>query len=287
MVNINVLIKKIDQLPTIPSVIKRLVDLTADPSTDVYKILQLIERDQSLTVGILKLCNSAYYGLSTPVHSIKKAVMMLGFNTISNMCLTIGPSIYLRRRILIYGHDGKYLWRHSIAVASSCEQLAYFIMPELIEVAYTAGLLHDIGKLVIAECNKEIPDSILKLVEKGKTFTDAEKEMLGMDHGQIGSKLVRQWKFPSSLIDVIKYHHKPTKSGKHRDLSELTYMGNLISKKITNHDSNDSFKDLTGNAIFKNHKINEEQIRAIIRKGEMQLQDTEMLLNEHQIIRMK
>ncbi|MBN2071725.1 MAG: HDOD domain-containing protein [Candidatus Krumholzibacteriota bacterium] len=279
MLDVNMLIKKIDQLPTIPAVIKRLVDLTADPDADIRDILELIERDQSLTASIIKLCNSSYYGLSKKVSSINEAVVMVGFNTISNMCITLGPSIYLKKKVLVYDGEDVDLWRHSILAGSCCEQLAFFARQEMIEVAYTAGLLHDIGKLVLAECDRGLLQKVVDQVAEGLSHVDAEEKVLGMHHGMIGSRLLRKWKFPGSLTDAVKYHHIPKKTGKNKDLTEITYLGNLIAKLADDQRRGPTIEDVARDRVSRRFQLDEPQIRFIIQKARKQVEETEASLN--------
>ncbi|MBN1164993.1 MAG: HDOD domain-containing protein [Candidatus Krumholzibacteriota bacterium] len=284
MQNISVLINKIDKLPTIPAIIKRLFDLISDPDADLDDIIELIEKDQALTGVIIKLCNSSYYGLSRKVSSISDAVVMLGFNTISNMCITLGPSLYLKRHITIYGQTNTDLWRHSIATATCCEQIAYISDVEMIEVAYTAGLLHDIGKLVLAEYDKNKLKAVHDLVLNGSPLIEAEKKILGMHHGSVGGKLARRWKFPQKLIDTIKYHHTPELANDERELTEIIYLGNLIAKKAIEPETEGADLSQVKGELLEKYKIDEPNIYNIVKSAQKQVENTEASLRALQSV---
>jgi putative nucleotidyltransferase with HDIG domain len=280
MPSIEVLIKKVDQLPSIPAIIKRLIDLTADPETDIKDILELIQKDQALTAGVLRLCNSAYYGLSRRVASIDEAVIMLGFNTIANICLTIGPALYFRRNLWIYGRTGADLWRHSVATAFSCEQLSHYLGEDRIEVTYTAGLLHDIGKLVLAEHDPRDLKSIMELAAGDMELVEAEKKVVGLDHGAIGAKLAARWKFPRPLVQAIKYHHRPSRAPSDADLCEIVYIGNTIAHQLEKGTRIDMPDGSDGRVVFDRYGIGSDQLDRILSTVNSQVEDAEASLKE-------
>jgi putative nucleotidyltransferase with HDIG domain len=225
MPSIRELIRNIDQLPAMPSVITELIELTSNPDSNLDEVLTLVEKDQALTAKLLKLCNSSYYGLSKQVSSLRNAVVLLGFKAVYKMVIAVGTSVFFKKDCTGYGLTGMEMWRHSLGCAISAETVANSFAPDKAQPAYTAGLLHDIGKLVLTQHVENELDKILKLVESGKTFIEAEQEIIGMDHGLIGGKLARQWKFPDHLVESIKYHHEPNLAGSDKDLVAFTHIG--------------------------------------------------------------
>lgn len=277
MPSIDVLIRKVDQLPSIPAVIKRLVDLTADPESAIADILELIEKDQALTAGILKLSNSSYYGLSQQVSSIKEAVVMLGFTTVSNMCITLGPSLYFRRDVWIYGQTGSDLWRHAIGTAICCEQLARRHCEELVELAYTAGLLHDIGKLVLAEYHEDDLKRVKELEKNGKSLARAEHEILGTSHAAVGGKLARRWKFPAQLVKAIKYHHEPSRARGESTLCELVYMAEILAGQCDGTEGPEGFSP-EADKVFQKYQLDRDAVDELIVVARAQIEETEASL---------
>jgi putative nucleotidyltransferase with HDIG domain len=279
MPSIRELIRNIDQLPSMPSVITELIELTSNPDANLDGILDLIEKDQALTAKLLKLCNSSYYGLSKQVSTLRNAVVLLGFKTVYKMVIALGTSVFFRKDAKGYGLSGIDMWRHSLGCAISAEIVANGFAPDKAPAAYTAGLLHDIGKLVLSEYVENELESILRLVESGKTFIEAEQEIIGMDHGLIGGKLARQWKFPNHLIEAIKYHHEPHLASSDEDLVAFTHIGNITSNAICAGLGVDSFSNSLSQKVFKRYKLDESAMEDIMQIAAKQIQDAETLIS--------
>jgi putative nucleotidyltransferase with HDIG domain len=278
MQSIRELIRNIDQLPSMPSVITELIELTSNPDADLDEILALIEKDQALTAKLLKLCNSSYYGLSRQVSSLRNAVVLLGFKTVYKMVIALGTSVFFKKENKGYGLSGIEMWRHSLGSAIAAEIVANGFSPEKAPAAYTAGLFHDIGKLVLSEYVENELDSILKLVESGKTFIEAEQEIIGMDHGLIGGKLARQWKLPNQLVEAIKYHHEPHLATSDKDLTAFTHIGNIVSNAICMGLGVDSFSNSLSQKVFKEYKLDISAMEDIMQVAAKQIQDAEALI---------
>ncbi len=275
MPTIRELIKNIDQLPSMPSVVTELIELTANPDSDLDDVLSLIEKDQSLTAKLLKLCNSSYYGLSKQVSNLRSAVVLLGFKTVYKMVVAVGTAVFFKKDCPGYGLSGIDLWRHSVGAAISAELVARKCNPEKAQPAYTAGLLHDIGKLVLAQYVDDGIDSILRLVEQGRTFIEAEQEVIGMDHGLIGGKLARQWKFPEPLVEAIKYHHEPGLASSDVDLAAFTHIGNVISNSICMSNAIDCFSNAADARTFRNYGLDARTLDDITQKARHLVEEAE------------
>ncbi len=275
MPTIRELIKKIDELPSMPSVITQLIELTSDPDSDIDEIIGLIEKDQSLTAKLLKLCNSSYYGLSRQVSSLRSAVVLLGFKTVYKMVVALGTAVFFKRDVPGYGLSGMDMWRHSLGAAIGAELVAARVNREKTQAAYTAGLLHDVGKLVLTHYVDHELDRILAHVEKGHTFIEAEQEVIGMDHGLIGGRLARQWKFPDPLVEAIKYHHQPQLASSDPELTAFAHIGNVVSNSIVVSNAVDSFSNAADGKAMRACRIDAttmqeigEQVRAGVEEAE-------------------
>ncbi|OGI00718.1 MAG: hypothetical protein A2Y25_11650 [Candidatus Melainabacteria bacterium GWF2_37_15] len=187
--------------------------LLDDDNASINDLSKLIEADQALTVKLLKHCNSAEYGFSKRVTTVKDAIARIGFKILKTMIFTIVSKSSFNQEIKGYGLEKGDLWRNSISCAVYSRYLAKLIDYNDPDQAFTAGLLRDIGKLILHEYVRKEYDEIERLVNKENiTFSEAEEKIIGLNHCQLGALVADKWNFPQILIDTIKYHHNPEKA---------------------------------------------------------------------------
>ena len=214
-------LRKLEGLPTLPPIVQRLNRMIEDEKTSIHQIADLIEKDQIITTKILRLANSAFYGFPKKVSTVQNALMLLGINIVKVLIIT--SSIF----DIIYKEDVN-LWEHSIGVAACSKILAEKLeLKEPQEVA-TAGLLHDLGKIVEKVSFKEDYKKILELVQNNKDPLKAEKEILGIDHAEIGSFLMRIWNIPDRLIEAVDAHHELEKAKKFKKEAAIVHLSNVL-----------------------------------------------------------
>lgn len=215
------ILQRAGELPPMPQVVIKAQELVADPNSSVKQVSSLLESDQAIATKVLKMANSAFYGLSGKISSIQHASLVLGYKTLSEIIALAGAASYLQKELPGYGFESQDLWRHSLSVAMGSKIIANTKNPELMPVAYTAGLIHDIGKIILDPYvleNKEDMETILK--DDQQTFLNAEKQILGYDHAEIAAEICIKWKIPEIISLAIRYHHCPSAS--HGD--ELAYI---------------------------------------------------------------
>jgi len=206
--DLKALVSDIKELPTLPQVAVTLMDLLDDPNTGAPQINRVMARDPALASKILRLVNSAYYGLSNKVSSLNQAIVILGFKTVKSVALSAsvmglfkGPSENRR-------FDRALFWKHSIACACVARLVARKQKGLDPETAFSAGLLHDIGKLVL---DHYVPGDVEAIVESARkkqaSFLAAEKEILSTDHAEVGRWVAEKWGLPKELVGAIAYHH--------------------------------------------------------------------------------
>jgi putative nucleotidyltransferase with HDIG domain len=177
---------------------------------------------------MLRLCNSSYYGLRRPVGTVQEAVVYLGQRTILNLVLVSCASDLFRDSGDGYVMDPGALWRHSVGCAIGADLLARRIGDENPERAFTAGLFHDVGKVVLNEYLRTALPEILDHVSRGRTFVDSEKDVLGIHHGEIGAMLVESWEFPEELARAVRFHHDPQLAGVGRSLAVFVHVADIL-----------------------------------------------------------
>lgn len=193
-------------LPTIPATLKSILNFLENPSVSINKISDFISKDPALTMKVLKMINSPVYGFPGRISSVNQAVLLLGLNVIKGMLL--GVSVFELMQKAMIG-----LWEHSLGCASLSNLMAKkkgLKSPEDITIA---GLLHDIGKVLLAVNIPEVYEKLIQLTEKnGLTILEEENVVFGTDHAEVGSWIAKKWNFPKHLIEIIQFHHNPQRA---------------------------------------------------------------------------
>lgn len=205
---IEVLIRKVGSLPPLPAAVEKINSLTQDIESDIADIARAISSDDALTARILRVANSAFYGLSRKINTVSQAIVILGFNAVKN--LSIGISLFgLWGKEKEVALDREEFWRHCLAVGCGSRLLALRLKMKDPEEAFVAGLLHDIGKVILMEhFPKEYSNVIDEAESKRLPLYVLEHEVFGIDHAVVGMKICEQWKLSETISKVIGFHHK-------------------------------------------------------------------------------
>ncbi len=214
-------LRKLEGLPTLPPIVQRLNVMIEDERTSIHQIADLIEKDQVITTKILRLANSAFYGFPKKVSTVQNALMLLGINVVKVLIIT--SSIF----DIIYKEDVG-LWEHSIGVAACSKILAERLEVKEPQEVATAGLLHDLGRIIQKVAFREDYEKINKLVENGEDALNAEKEVLGIDHAEIGSFLMRNWNLPDRLVEAVDAHHELGKAKKFKKEAAIIHLSDIL-----------------------------------------------------------
>jgi len=217
--------REVADLPAIPSSIVAVIDACDDPEITVGRISQVILRDQSLTAGILRLANSAFYGHPRQVTTISDATLLLGFSTIKSLAISTHTSGLLAGPLPGYGLQRGELWQHSVAVAFTARRLAIEAGVEPVEEAFVAGLLHDIGKVILSSRMEDAFDEVIAVAEERRApLHEVEVELLGFDHAELGAQIAATWNFPPELEEAIRVHHDPARATERPELAHCVYV---------------------------------------------------------------
>lgn len=206
------IIEKIGEIPTMPPVVMKMTQLLSNPDVSFRELSETLKYDPGMTANVLRLANSAYFGFRHKVDSIHQGIVRLGTKRMYELVIAAAVSPMAIQEVRGYDLPAGKLWEHSVHVAVGTEELASLLRIKLPEFAFTAGLLHDIGKIVLGTFIDVDVKPILQLVNhENMTFNDAEREILGINHAEVGALLFKKWDLPQSIIDVIEYHHEPRK----------------------------------------------------------------------------
>jgi len=218
------LIRESKSLPTLHGVISKLSVLEASPKASSQEIAHLIASDQILSLKVLRLVNSPFYGFSRRVSTVSNALILLGISVIKS--LLISTSIFEMMEKTLIG-----LWEHSMATAVAANLIATRLELSDREEISTAALLHDVGKVVIKIHLKDDYERLLASCGEKKQFSfEAERELLGVDHAEVGKWLVESWLLPDKLIEPIACHHDVEKSTTHRIRTAVVHFADILIK---------------------------------------------------------
>jgi len=224
------ILAQVKSVPSMPSVVMELRKYMNDPNVSFDKLSKAIEYDPGLTVNILQLANSAYFGWTRTIKTVKEAVTRLGTSRVFQMVLCMSVAPLVRKPIKGYDTDSEGLWEHSIATAICAEQLVKVLGLKDLDEAFTAGLLHDMGKVVLGTFveidDKEIKESV---ANDGLSFNEAEQMILGVDHAEVAAELLSSWNLPESVVASARWHHQPhLAEEKHQSLVDLIHVADHI-----------------------------------------------------------
>ena len=207
------LIEKVDEIPVFPQSVSTIIRLIEDPDTGAKDVEREIMKDQGLTTKILRLANSAYYGLSRNIKSVAEATVLLGFQAVKSMVLATSVGKVIDRELPGYALGKEALWRQSQICAITTRAVAKKVRFAKADQAYTAGLLRDIGKVILDHyLNVEYEEIVAQVMDSSKSFIEVEQSVLGFDHGQVGAKIAEKWHLPEELVEAIALHHTPEKA---------------------------------------------------------------------------
>ena len=197
------------RLPAFPATIHKVMGLINNPDSSLTELVEVIRLDQSITANILRMCNSAYFGLRHKVDNVHDAIMYLGRQNIVRAVMAAGTSRFFKSTPG-YEAEARELWEHAVGTALLAQILARKISRREDSSLFTAAILHDIGKIVLGEFVKDKYAEIKKIVsEQSRSFLEAEEKVLGMNHATLGGMIAAQWKFPEDIRDAIAFHHRP------------------------------------------------------------------------------
>ncbi len=200
------LVNGVKDIHAMPSVIVKALNIMKKPTASMKELGDIVMYDQSLTIKILALVNSAYYGFSQQISSINIALSLLGMVKVKNIIVAVAM------KPMMSNQGDKELWKHSMRVAAGCEYLANLTKIMDSDEAFIAGFVHDVGKMVLHMSNEKLYTKVVSAVNEGADILEAEKKYFDSDHVKTGSLLAKRWQLPILLANIISYHHTPSLS---------------------------------------------------------------------------
>jgi putative nucleotidyltransferase with HDIG domain len=223
------IVSSLDKIPTLPVIYSKLGKLLQSPDATIQAVSNIISEDQVIAAKVLKFVNSAFYGFPQRIGSLQRAIVILGFNTIKNLVFATSVFDMFRGVETASAFDKKNFWKHCIGCAVASRVLAEAADLRNPDEVFTGGLLHDIGKLVVAVQFPEKFSTVINEVQKsGIPMVEAERKVFGFDHTQVGSALAVQWRFPLETANMIGSHHLAEAAAPQRKDIAAVHIGNIL-----------------------------------------------------------
>lgn len=223
------ILDRVKRLPPPSATATRLIAVITDPESSVEDIIEVIKYDPGLTSEVLRICNSAYYGLQRRVSSLQEAIVRLGSMRVLQLVMSVHTTTLLSRPQPGYGLEPGVLWRHCVAVAIAAARFGTRMGIANEGLIFTAGLLHDIGKIVLNEyVGRDFQAIVEKVTQQRASFIEAERDVLGISHEEIGARLAERWQLPEPIIRCIRYHHEPHALDPPDVLVDGVYLANCL-----------------------------------------------------------
>lgn len=223
---------QVKSFPGMPATAARLMPLLQNPESSADEIEDILKYDPGLTANILKLTNSAYFGIPSRVSSVRQAIMLLGWKRLLQLVMTMCMSALMKKPVPGYDLPRGALWRHSVAVSVAADLLVKSLSISDADEVFTAALLHDIGKLVLGDYVQEDLEKIEGMVTKGISFEVAEFVVLGTNHATIGARILQNWSLPQELVNAVSWHHDPENCDHYCMLSDVVHIANIVGRRV-------------------------------------------------------
>jgi putative nucleotidyltransferase with HDIG domain len=257
-------IASVGTLPRLSNTVYRLVSVVSDPRSTLEQIVGAIRYDQTLTAELLRLCNSAYFGLSRTVESVDDAVCLLGTVRVFQLVMAAHARTMLRRPQSGYGLPAGALWWHSVGVAVAAQALARRMDIPQAGVLFTAGLLHDSGKVVLNEyVGREYAEIVRRVTEESSSFSEAEQSVVGYTHAEIGARLAEQWNLPQSIVRCIRHHHEPEAAPEADTLVDAVHLADSIALVLGIGTGDDGLSYRASSTVLARHRLTESDLESV------------------------
>jgi putative nucleotidyltransferase with HDIG domain len=219
-------------LPSLPEVVMRAIELVNDPEASAIDIGHVLSEDSALTARLLKIVNSPFYGFPSRIDTVSRAITVIG--TLDLLDLILATSVVK----MFSGVPNDLVsmdsfWKHSLYAGVVARLLAARSKQPNVEHFFVAGLLHDLGSLVIYRKLPELArEALLRARYNGIVLQQAEQELLGFDHATVGAELMRMWKLPASLVEAVEFHHNPSQSSNYPLITAVVHVADVVASAI-------------------------------------------------------
>ena len=252
--------------PSMPRAGFKLRALLNKEDVELTEIEEILRHDPGLATNVLRLANSAFFGLSQKVGSLKQAFMLLGVKRFAQIAVSASMSKTMDNAVEGYDLSPGELWLHSIAVSNTAEALAKNREIDRTDDVFTPALVHDMGKLVLDKFVKEDLQKIESITSKAVPLEVAEQMVLGTDHAEIGALILARWSFPMDIVNAVRWHHNPENIKDSKIQSDIVYLSNQICQSNAGGNSDSGQIAMPLSVVLKRLGIKLDQYKAMAEK---------------------
>ncbi|TET37512.1 MAG: HDOD domain-containing protein [Planctomycetota bacterium] len=227
------IVEKIRGLPTLPKILDKMNKIAGDPNASADQLGAIITDDPASTSRILRIVNSSFYGLSSRISVVSHAIVILGFNAVKSIVLSSTIFDMFAKAGKQAEFDREEFWKHSIGAGAASRALARRMGVKETEEFFVAGLLHDIGKVILDQHLNAVFLKILQTVKaRNILFLDAEMALLGLNHARIGGWLFKRWDLAPHIVAAVQYHHDPKRAGDNTRFAAVIHFADILARAI-------------------------------------------------------
>ena len=280
MTDLKDIVEQIDLLKPVPPIAVQIMSLADDSNSSMSEIADLIRNDPALTANLLRTFNSAYFGLSRQIESVRDAIALVGLDHIVRLVLLNSLSPSFKKNPEGYGLGEGELWRHAVSSAHVAGLLAdRFGASQKKHIIYTAALLKDIGKLILGRFVAFSFEKIDILVRShGQSFNDAEKRIIGMSHEELGALVAKKWHFGQKLIYIIRHHHLADESARQDFETSLVYLADIVCMMLGVGTGADGLSYRFYSDVLNRMNLTAKDLQGIVAQAAKNQQQVEILL---------
>ncbi len=265
--------------PAMPVFVSQVIGLLKSPDVDIHKIADHIRFDPGITANILKLANSAQFGASRSIRSLQEAIVRLGLKQLFQLIVAYGVAGRLAKPMPGYELQREELLAHSLWTALAAEEFCKVLNMETPDMMFTAGLLHDLGKLPLDPFVEEAKAELRQVAADGPVSFDAcEEEVFGIDHAVAGATILDAWNFPEPLIAAARWHHHPEKAGRFGALVDIVHIAEFLAYEEGLGSGVDGFTYRLSNEAISGLKLKSRIIEYVASQTLDKMRELEQLL---------
>jgi len=276
------IVGKVRNLPPVSQAALRLVTMLDQPAISNDEIVEVLKCDNVLTAKLLRACNSPFFGLEEPVASVDQAVFLLGHQQILHIVLTLAFGGAMSVTMPQYALEAEDLWRHSVTTAQAAES----VLAEGLDVdaepsvAFTVGLLHDLGKLVmgLALTTEQLAEIQARVALAGMSRSEAEQDVVGTDHAEVGGELLRLWRLPETLVEGVRWHHQP-QLGPPAGLSVVAHVANVVAHRARADTGARQGSAHVTEEVRQRFQLDDSRLEAMVTRLRAQFEEIEHLMH--------